>query len=82
MKNALCKCHYITIPITLWAPGVTIIHWQTDSLIYFSKENTVLRASMNPHTVSVIPNAVDANVFTPDASKKISGKGKFHNFIL
>jgi len=39
-----------------------------------SKENTVLRASMNPHTVSVIPNAVDANVFTPDASKKISGK--------
>ncbi|KAL9958833.1 hypothetical protein ACROYT_G035901 [Oculina patagonica] len=39
-----------------------------------SKENTVLRASMNPCMVSVIPNAVDANVFTPDISKKIPGK--------
>ena len=27
----------------------------------FSKENTVLRASMNPRMVSVIPNAVDAD---------------------
>ncbi|KAJ7353784.1 hypothetical protein OS493_032369 [Desmophyllum pertusum] len=39
-----------------------------------SKENTVLRASMNPCMVSVIPNAVDADVFTPDISKKIPGK--------
>nr|XP_058971022.1 phosphatidylinositol N-acetylglucosaminyltransferase subunit A-like [Pocillopora verrucosa] len=39
-----------------------------------SKENTVLRASMKPDMVSVIPNAVDANVFTPDVSKKIPGK--------
>ena len=40
----------------------------------------MLRASMNPRMVSVIPNAVDANVFTPDASKKISGKGRFMIF--
>lgn len=32
---------------------------------------------MKPDMVSVIPNAVDANVFTPDASKKTSGKGKW-----
>jgi len=35
-----------------------------------SKENTVLRASLLPHIVSVIPNGVDANVFTPDITKK------------
>ena len=38
----------------------------------------MLRASMNPGMVSVIPNAVDANVFTPDISKKIPGKSEFH----
>ena len=37
----------------------------------------MLRASMNPCMVSVIPNAVDANVFTPDVSKKIPGKSEF-----
>ncbi|KAK3729007.1 hypothetical protein QZH41_011464 [Actinostola sp. cb2023] len=39
-----------------------------------SKENTVLRAStqsrMNPYIVSVIPNAVDSTIFTPDPSKR------------
>ena len=45
-----------------------------------SKENTVLRASMNPCMVSVIPNAVDANVFMPDVSKKTPGKSEFHIF--
>ena len=46
-------------------------------VVYFaSKENTVLRASMKPDMVSVIPNAVDANVFTPDVSKKIPGKSE------
>jgi len=42
----------------------------------------VLRASMNPGMVSVIPNAVDANVFTPDISKKIPGKSEFPRRIL
>ena len=32
----------------------------------FSKENTVLRAALNPLHVSVIPNAVVAAQFTPD----------------
>lgn len=30
-----------------------------------SKENTVLRAALNPHSVSVIPNAVVSLQFTP-----------------
>ena len=44
----------------------------------FSKENTVLRASMNPRMVSVIPNAVDADVFTPDTSQKTKGKSEIY----
>lgn len=35
-----------------------------------SKENTVLRASLQPSLVSVIPNAVDSTVFTPDTTKR------------
>lgn len=35
-----------------------------------SKENTVLRANISPVKVSVIPNAVDATVFTPDPSMR------------
>jgi phosphatidylinositol glycan class A protein len=31
-----------------------------------SKENTVLRAALNPYHVSVIPNAVQSSQFTPD----------------
>ncbi|XP_007951035.1 phosphatidylinositol N-acetylglucosaminyltransferase subunit A [Orycteropus afer afer] len=37
---------------------------------YTSKENTVLRAALNPEIVSVIPNAVDPTDFTPDPSKR------------
>ncbi|XP_013919523.1 PREDICTED: phosphatidylinositol N-acetylglucosaminyltransferase subunit A isoform X2 [Thamnophis sirtalis] len=37
---------------------------------YTSKENTVLRAALNPEIVSVIPNAVDPTDFTPDASER------------
>lgn len=35
-----------------------------------SKENTVLRAGLDPKEVSVIPNAVDATMFVPDPSKR------------
>ncbi len=35
---------------------------------HICKENTVLRAALNPLSVSVIPNAVVANRFTPDPS--------------
>lgn len=41
---------------------------------YTSKENTVLRAKLAPDIVSVIPNAIDTNCFTPDPSKRRSGK--------
>ncbi|OZJ02913.1 hypothetical protein BZG36_04934 [Bifiguratus adelaidae] len=35
-----------------------------------SKENTVLRAALNPQHVSVIPNAIVASQFKPDTSKR------------
>jgi len=41
-----------------------------------SKENTVLRGSIKPQMVSVIPNAVDATVFTPDPSQKNPSRRK------
>nr|CAG4651779.1 EOG090X0515 [Triops cancriformis] len=34
------------------------------------KENTVLRANVQPSLVSVIPNAVDTNVFRPDPTQR------------
>lgn len=37
---------------------------------YTSKENTVLRAALNPAIVSVIPNAVDPTDFTPDPFRR------------
>ncbi|CAH1773923.1 unnamed protein product [Owenia fusiformis] len=39
-----------------------------------SKENTVLRSGINPELVSVIPNAVDAVMFTPDPSQRTPGQ--------
>ena len=41
-----------------------------------SKENTVLRSAIDPKTVSVIPNAVDGSVFTPDPSKRTRGRSE------
>ncbi|KAM4048199.1 phosphatidylinositol N-acetylglucosaminyltransferase subunit A [Anomaloglossus baeobatrachus] len=41
---------------------------------YTSKENTVLRAALDPQIVSVIPNAVDPTDFTPDLQKKKGDK--------
>uniref|UniRef100_A0A3B4ABC4 phosphatidylinositol N-acetylglucosaminyltransferase n=1 Tax=Periophthalmus magnuspinnatus TaxID=409849 RepID=A0A3B4ABC4_9GOBI len=41
---------------------------------YTSKENTVLRAALNPEIVSVIPNAVDSADFTPDPSQRQDDK--------
>lgn len=37
---------------------------------YTCKENTVLRAALNPEIVSVIPNAVDPTDFTPDPTQR------------
>eukprot|EP00794_Sanderia_malayensis_P007115 gene7115-7919_t len=39
-----------------------------------SKENTVIRASLDPRIVSVIPNAVNSAVFTPDPSRRQQDK--------
>jgi phosphatidylinositol glycan class A protein len=36
------------------------------SVYFFSKENTILRAKLNPSIISVIPNAIDSHQFTPD----------------
>jgi hypothetical protein len=41
-----------------------------------NKENTVLRAGLDPKEVSVIPNAVDATMFVPDPSKRNKNKSK------
>lgn len=41
------------------------------------KENTVLRAKVRKDRVSVIPNAVDTALFTPDISKRKNNCSKF-----
>ncbi|XP_043929065.1 phosphatidylinositol N-acetylglucosaminyltransferase subunit A [Protopterus annectens] len=41
---------------------------------YTSKENTVLRAGLNPEIVSVIPNAVDPTDFTPESTRRDDNK--------
>nr|XP_045613685.1 phosphatidylinositol N-acetylglucosaminyltransferase subunit A-like [Procambarus clarkii] len=41
---------------------------------YVGKENTVLRANVDPKKVSVIPNALDSHIFKPDPSKRPSDK--------
>ncbi|XP_067145458.1 phosphatidylinositol N-acetylglucosaminyltransferase subunit A isoform X2 [Centruroides vittatus] len=41
---------------------------------HIGKENTVLRAGVKPSSVSVIPNAVDTTIFTPDPSKRNPNK--------
>lgn len=53
------------------------------------KENTVLRAKVQKEKVSVIPNAVDTTLFTPDISKRsndfseFAGKsGHFLNYMI
>ena len=46
------------------------------SPFHCSKENTVLRASLQPAIVSVIPNAVDSLCFTPDPARRRPGKGE------
>lgn len=39
-----------------------------------SKENTVLRANIDPSKVYVIPNAVDATQFTPDIENRVKDR--------
>jgi len=44
--------------------------------VFGSKENTVLRSAIDPKRVSVISNAVDGSVFTPDPSRRAGGKSE------
>jgi len=48
--------------------------------VFGSKENTVLRSAIDPTKVSVIPNAVDGSVFTPDPSKRAAGRSKHMSY--
>lgn len=50
--------------------------------MFGSKENTVLRSAIDPTKVSVIPNAVDGSVFTPDPSKRAIGRSKHISYPL
>ena len=47
-------------------PQLPLSCTQTHKHAHTSKENTVLRANIDPARVSVIPNAVDTSVFAPD----------------
>ena len=40
----------------------------------------MLRSAIDPTKVSVIPNAVDGSVFTPDPSKRATGRSKQVSF--
>ena len=50
------------------------VHIPLVVLFFISKENTVLRASIRPQVVSVIPNAVDGTMFTPDPTQRNKDK--------
>ncbi|POG70843.1 glycosyltransferase family 4 protein [Rhizophagus irregularis DAOM 181602=DAOM 197198] len=47
-----------------------------------SKENTVLRAALNPQMVSVIPNAVVASQFKPDPGAQDPNFSKYFNTYI
>lgn len=49
-----------------------------NKFIIISKENTVLRAALDPHMVSVIPNAIVAENFRPDSSKASKDTSNFN----
>lgn len=48
-----------------------------NSSIIFRKENTVLRANVDQEKVSVIPNALDTQVFMPDPDQRPKDKSKY-----
>lgn len=55
------------------------------SFFFFRKENTVLRARVSHHRVSVIPNAVDTTAFVPKLelrTKDISNYFLYSHFLF
>uniref|UniRef100_A0A8B9QLX1 Phosphatidylinositol glycan anchor biosynthesis class A n=1 Tax=Apteryx owenii TaxID=8824 RepID=A0A8B9QLX1_APTOW len=66
LTNGL-KVYYLPLKVMYnQSTATTLFH----SLPLLSKENTVLRAALDPQIVSVIPNAVDPTDFTPDPSRR------------
>ena len=75
--------------ILLWVCPLLLWMWHTlqgeqiwyCAQVFFcfdgSKENTVLRASIRPELVSVIPNAIDSTMFTPDPSMRHPDRSKW-----
>lgn len=49
---------------------------------HIGKENTVLRAKVYKEKVSVIPNAVDTMLFTPDINKRSNDFSKCYYLII
>lgn len=50
------------------------------NIFFVGKENTVLRAKVAAHRVSVIPNAVDTAQFIPNPSiRPLDGTSKYLN---
>lgn len=49
---------------------------------YDSKENTVLRAALDPHMVSVIPNAVITDNFRPAPYRLAPPEQSTYSFII
>ncbi len=47
-----------------------------------SKENTVLRAALDPHMVSVIPNAVITDNFRPAPYRVTPPEQSMHSYVM
>ena len=64
------------LDVTLWdlnalhPEGIAVAEKSLITCFACRKENTVLRARVPADHVSVIPNATDTTLFTPDPSKR------------
>lgn len=57
------------------------IIFNTHAFFFFSKENTVLRARVSHHRVSVIPNAVDTTAFVPKLELRTQDKSNYFLYL-
>ena len=69
--------HVICVSYTRCAVCLLLFVVKQHILLANSKENTVLRASLRPENVSVIPNAVDTACFTPQPVSRKNGQGTY-----
>jgi hypothetical protein len=49
--------------------------------VIYRKENTVLRAKIRHDIVSVIPNAVDTKLFTPEPKRRSKQRSQLFQLI-